>query len=375
MILSNAFVSDPRVEKEAVALVGAGWDVTVLAWDREGDAPSSELRRGIRIERFGPRARHGGGLANGPLYRAFWAEATERALALEPDVVHCHDLDTAPAGLGVLRGSSGPRLRLVLDFHELYRESNMVPQRGLAGLAARGAVRWVERRAIPAADAVLVANPGTMGYYERFSPRGEILAIENAPELTRFRPRGGPAPERPFTVGFMGQKRYIEGLRLLMDVVQAQPDVAAFLAGGGTAAAEVAELASRRERVDVSGAFTYEELPALYERCDCVYAVYDAGLGNVRTLFPVKVMEAMACELPVIVAAGTWVGEYVVEHGIGLAVEPGDAGSLAEAVAALKDDPGARADMGRRGRAIVEAGLNWEAVASRLVAAYDRLRP
>ena len=39
MLLTNDFVSDPRVEKEAVALIGAGWDVTVLAWDRAGTAP------------------------------------------------------------------------------------------------------------------------------------------------------------------------------------------------------------------------------------------------------------------------------------------------------------------------------------------------
>lgn len=35
MLLSNGFSPDPRVYKEAVTLVKNGYEVIILAWDRE----------------------------------------------------------------------------------------------------------------------------------------------------------------------------------------------------------------------------------------------------------------------------------------------------------------------------------------------------
>ena len=43
MLLSNAFRPDPRVLKEARSLAEAGYEVTVIAWDREGKYPAAEL--------------------------------------------------------------------------------------------------------------------------------------------------------------------------------------------------------------------------------------------------------------------------------------------------------------------------------------------
>jgi succinoglycan biosynthesis protein ExoL len=157
--------------------------------------------------------------------------------------------------------------------------------------------------------------------------------------------------------------------------VSAVEGTVALLAGGGTGAEEVARRAAAVPSVRVSGPFTYDDLPGLYTDCDCVYAVYDARLGNVRTLFPVKMMEAMACALPVIVAQGTWAGDYAREHGVGLSVPPNDVRALQAALRTLMDDASAAAEMGRRGRAIVEGGLNWPAAAGRLLGAYEGFRP
>jgi glycosyltransferase involved in cell wall biosynthesis len=88
---------------------------------------------------------------------------------------------------------------------------------------------------------------------------------------------------------------------------------------------------------------------------------------------PVKVMEGMACGLPVIVSEGTWVAGYVEREGIGVAVDPADPFAVEAAIVQLKDDPARTAEMGERGRAIVEATLNWEAAARRLVSAYEAL--
>ncbi|MBN2840847.1 MAG: glycosyltransferase [Coriobacteriia bacterium] len=374
MVVTNPVVSDPRVEKEAAALVGAGYAVTVLAWDRAAEAPATEDRAGVRIERLGPTGPYGGGPKSLPLFREFWRRATARALEIGPAVMHCHDLDTASVGLAVVRRSAQP-VRLVLDMHELYRDSKMVPQRGLVGFAARTVVRIVERRAFTTADVIVVANPGTVEYYGRLGFDAKVVVVENAPDHELFRPRAPGGSGGRIVVGYFGQKRYADGLLLLIDVVARRPRLGALLAGGGTGAEVVEKAAHGVESIEVSGRFSYTDLPDLYRRCDVVYAVYDVVLGNVRTLFPVKVMEAMACALPMIVASGTWAGEYVERHGLGLAVAAGDREALEAALDALMADPEEAAAMGRRGREIVEAGLNWESASARLLEMYARLDP
>jgi glycosyltransferase involved in cell wall biosynthesis len=371
MVVTNDAVSDPRVEKEGTALVAAGFEVIVLAWDRSGEAPAVEERLGLRIERLGPRAPYGGGLRSLLLFRSFWAGASARAHELVPAIVHCHDLDTAVVGLRVLR--SRPATKLVVDHHELYRETRMVPQHGLVGVLARGLVDALDRRAARAASLVVVSVPSFEARYERWAP-GRVVVVENAPDAGLFRPRTTPRPDRPFTVGYVGQKRYAASLMMLMAIVQRHDDLAALLAGGGTAAEEVDRIGEKMTRVEVAGRFVYADLPAYYERCDAVFGVYDADVGNIRAAFPVKVMEGMACGLPVVVNAGTWIGDYVTRHGIGIAVDGSDAAAVEAALVRLKDKPAEAAAMGASGRALVESGLSWGIVSERLVAAYQKLR-
>jgi glycosyltransferase involved in cell wall biosynthesis len=369
MIASGDGLADPRIAKEAGALVGAGYEVVVLAWDRAGARPPALERDGWRVESLGPRARHGAGVRNVPGYIRFWRDAARRAAELAPDVLHCHNLDTVPAALRAgKRASRTPRL--VLDFWEIYRESRAIPQRGAAGLVARSAARVLERRSIPSADLVITVVSGQVYYYEELGAR-RIAVVENAPDLERYSPVDRESEE--FVVSFIGQKRWVPSLLTLMRAVQPHPAIRVLLVGGGPAADEIAQLAAPMERVEVRGRVSPEEIPALYHQCDAVYACYDASLLNWRTSLPVKAMEAMASGLPVIVTKGTWMGEFVEEHRLGYAVDDSDVNDVERALRALESDRVAAREMGRRGREIAERELNWQAAADRLVRAYAGL--
>lgn len=369
MVASGAGTADPRIAKEATALVGAGYDVTVLAWDRAGSEPSRIENSGWRIEHLGPRARHGGGLRNLGKYRPFWREAARRAVALAPDALHCHNLDTVPVALAALP-KVRPRPRLVLDFWEIYRHSRALPQSGIAGFVARAAARWLERRSIPVADLVITVGEAQVPYYEALGARSIVL-VENAPRLEDYEVVERDEPD--FVVGFIGQKRWVPSLVSLMQAIQPHPDMRALLVGGGVAEAEVARIAQGMERVEVRGRVEPAEIPELYKRCDAVYACYDPQLLNWRTAYPVKAMEAMACGLPLIVTKGTYAGDYVERQGLGYAVDDKDPQDVERALVSLARDRAAARQMGRRGRIIAERELNWGAASGRLVAAYDAL--
>lgn len=371
MIVSNDCVSDPRVEKEAAVLAASGRAVTIVAWNRSGSAPQTETRGDVVIRRVGPAAAYGGGLKSLPQFREFWGNAARLVIEMRPDIVHCHDLDTAIPGMRVL--DACPAARLVLDFHELYRDASMVPQRGFVGVVARALVDRLERKAIARASLVFVANPGTLEHYRALA--GErAMAIENAPDAEMFRP-ASTRPERPFTVGYIGSKRYLRGLLALIDIVKRHPDMHALLAGGGIAEKRVEEAAAGEERIVTSGAFRYADIPQYYERIDASWVLYDAELGNVKTSFPVKVMESMACGLPVIVYAKTWTGDFVERNGVGIAIDPADPCAGEAALVRLKDEPGLAARMGRRGREIVERELSWQRVTEKILGAYSTLPP
>ncbi len=77
-----------------------------------------------------------------------------------------------------------------------------------------------------------------------------------------------------------------------------------------------------------------------------------------RDGMPVSLAEAMAMELPVIATDIVGIGE-LVQPGVGILVPERDAVALAEALQAIQSaSPSARAEMGRRGRALVDAEFN-----------------
>jgi len=250
--------------------------VFIVAWDRSGTASERENRDGFVIHRVGPRAEYGGGLRSIRRFAGFWREAAAHVLTLGPDVIHSHDTDAIVPGLRALRALRGRRANpaFVVDFHELYRASRMMPQGILTGVLARVAVDTLERQAIEEAALVIVANEGVLPHYRAAGADERLLFVPNTPDADLFRPLACDTDEHKFTVTFIGRKRYPRTLKVLADAIQPYPDMEARLIGGGPDAAAVEEIAAGHERVVASGPVPYEAIPAYYcvcRRCDAVY--------------------------------------------------------------------------------------------------------
>lgn len=52
MLVSSPLLTDPRVYNEAQSLINASYEVTVLAWDREKNAPEHQVLDGIDVFRM-----------------------------------------------------------------------------------------------------------------------------------------------------------------------------------------------------------------------------------------------------------------------------------------------------------------------------------
>lgn len=89
--------------------------------------------------------------------------------------------------------------------------------------------------------------------------------------------------------------------------------------------------------------------------------------------FGVSVIEACACEKPVVVSSVGGLPE-VVEHGVtGLVVPPRDPEQTARAIEQLVRDPDLRARMGKSGRKRVSAIYNWTDNVRQTIDIYDEL--
>src|ERR1035437_8867236 len=93
MLLTNAYDPDPRVRQEALALIGMGCRVRLLAWDRDLKAPATALMEGVEVERVYLSSAHGRGTTQIFFYACLYLKMLWRGLRTPFDVVHCHDLD------------------------------------------------------------------------------------------------------------------------------------------------------------------------------------------------------------------------------------------------------------------------------------------
>ena len=120
------------------------------------------------------------------------------------------------------------------------------------------------------------------------------------------------------------------------------------------------------ENVHFAGSVSGEAKDDLLRRAAAlVLPSYSENFGNV-------VLEAMAVGTPVVVTPEVGLAAEVERSGAGV-VTSNDPPTLAAALRALLADPVRRAEMGRRGRAAVEARYTWEHVAVQMEELYARL--
>jgi glycosyltransferase involved in cell wall biosynthesis len=113
-------------------------------------------------------------------------------------------------------------------------------------------------------------------------------------------------------------------------------------------------------------------IPELFGAADCGLAVLKA-IPLFATTYPNKVFDYMAAAKPVVLAIDGPIREVVERAGAGLAVPPGDAQAMAQAVRRLADDPELRRRMGQQGRECVKGGFDRRQLAEQMEAVFTEL--
>ena len=386
MLVHAYYEEDPRVRREAEALVAAGRRVVVYALRQPGSATRERLA-GVEVRRLDIRRHQGAPLSRYLVeYVGFFARA---GVALTRDhrreryaVVQVHSLPDFLVGAALpLRLSGVP---VILDLHEAMPDFFRHRFPRAANPVAHRALLLQERISLGLADAVLTVNDA-LG--ERLLglglPARKLTIIRNAPSLARFDPAQHAL--RPFMADGTLRLVYAGALsptyeldvaiRAIAVLAGTRPGLPVAFEVYGRDFGEVALTGLARElgvadRVHLAGRIPLEEVPA-------AIAAADIGLAPTRrnpfTEFSLstKLLEYMAMGKPA-VATRLPLVERSFAGGEVVAYEPGDPADLAATILRLVDHPEERATQVAVASARV-AELSWELEATRYLALVEEV--
>lgn len=297
----------------------------------------------------------------------FFARLLRQVRRSRPDVLHAM-LDSSTGAWGRLAGVVAGVPAIVQSDRSIVEEGTSTHFRLRPFLDGR------TKRFLPNAHAIAerLTRSGV--------PAERITVVPSGVDLGRFDPDAVHGSGRfrrrqgDVVAGFVGRFHAVKRIDLLLRAVASLPDGARpdrlVLAGDGPEAPAVREQVAAdpwlREHVELLGTCT--DVPAFLAEID--YLILSSEVEGA----PNAVIEAMAMRKPVVATRVSDVPTIVGETGS--LAEPGDADSLAAAIAAMQAlSSEARAERGAAARLRVEREYDVKVVAERFWDAHRRLLP
>ncbi len=217
-------------------------------------------------------------------------------------------------------------------------------QIGYKEVVRRGLI-FIEKMITKKIELLILTSPYFWdAYYSRFIDEDKYFFMPNVPSRELFSNYKKAEPNKKIVIGYVGFIRYKKQILQLIDAVKDHKEAFEILiAGEGPDACEIKTYIQNNnvsDFVKITGAYDYtKDILNIYGKVDIVYSVYDIAYENVKLALPNKLYEAIVCELPIIVAKQTELEKFVVNNGIGWAVDDNRVESLKELLHHLKNNP------------------------------------
>jgi glycosyltransferase involved in cell wall biosynthesis len=357
---------DARIfHKECRTLARAGYSVTLIA-----QHAGRETVDDVRIEPL-PRADGRVDRLRRLQWRALQLAARERA-----DVYHVHDAELLPLALIM---ATVWRKRVVYDMHELNSQDLTARMTRGREAMSRALELALEGPTLRAFDLVVFA---TQSLGEAVATAAPSVTLNNFPSLEdgeRVR-RAIDWSDKEFDVLHMGSVTPPR-MSFMLDVARAtaarHPDLRWLFLGVPPATARwVADNydASFLDRhIVLRGKVPHVEALEYVQRTRIGFS-YHPPLRRFEIALPMKVLEYMLMEIPVVTTAMLELRRYLEDGEDAVLVDSQQAADYATAVASLLGDPSRARRIGRQGRDTVTERVNWErSEAPKLLEAYQRV--
>lgn len=359
-----------------------GHRVDVFTTDLHGSAGNGAAHAYGRVHRIRTRGRYG----SLPFAASFVSRgAREIRRTSESDGIDLLHVHSAYASLGVI----GRRLRAVRapKVFSLYSPNF----RMLPGHDHRGGTRRFARRALEAFDAVLVpsdhlrARAVAAGIptdaIVKLPPALDPSMLRDLPSRDDARRQLGLPGEAPVVL-FLGNYSPWKGVEDLLRAMQAVrrrfPEALLLTAWGepyewsGNRRETILGLvASLRLEEAIRHVGIVEDVRIVLRAADVLVSPFHCTCKVLD--YPLSILEAMACERPVIATRVGGVPEILADGARGRVVEPQDVAGLEAGIDGVLSDPEGSRELGLRAAHWARAQFRPEAVLRRLDAVYVRL--
>jgi glycosyltransferase involved in cell wall biosynthesis len=231
---------------------------------------------------------------------------------------------------------------------------------------------FLERFLYGRADRLVVNSPGFFSHLEsRGAKKEKIILIRNGVDPAMFDPasegtdfRARYSLEKKFVALYAGAHGISNDLTVLLEaaeLLKGDPRIRFLLVGDGKEKPNLVLLATERKLDNVLflPPVAKHDMAGVLAASDCGIAILKS-IPLYGTTFPNKVFDYMAAGRPVVLAIDGVIRKVVEDARAGVAVPPGNARALADAVRGLADDPAAARKMGARGRKVVERDFSRE---------------
>ena len=241
----------------------------------------------------------------------------------------------------------------------------------------------MEKLALNSADKVVTLSQAMKKLIKSWGVEGsKVHVIPNAVDTERFSPLVVDKqlreqwPVDGFVIGFIGSITPYEGLLDLVAAVKllrnAGIKVSLVVAGAGPFEDDLKQAIKGLGYIYYAGRIPHTDVNKWYGSFDC--CAYPRKNDVVcRYVPPMKVLEAMAMEKPVIVSDLPPLTEMVIHQETGLVCQPDNPASLAECLKQLVNDKQLSATLAKNSRLWVEKNRTWKQNGERYMEMYSSI--
>ena len=386
MLLSKPDLDDGRVRRQAEAAASAGHEVTVLSkLQKKRNYPKQEICKGVLYRRVKYSRYKYPILRKLPMTRRITGSTLRYVRDIEPDIIHAHDLETLPIAVrlsGRLGGRSRKSPKVLYDSHELNVDLVM-PNR--SELKTRY-LKWLERKFIKNADAVVTVSEGIADYLETEYGIRRPTLVMNAPAVDmgrnasvpvrKLREEIGLPPDVPLAV-YTGYRNRGRGLERLVSAMALVPGL--HLAFVGMAVkdiddrlAAIADGCGNSDRLHLLPPVPHGIVSPYIATADfALMPYYDPCLTN-QYAMPNKLFEAVFAGLPVVTSRLEELSRFIGRTDTGVVTNMENDADIAASMKLMSEERKSRR-LSADKVAELTREFGWDVQAGRLLATYDQM--
>jgi len=357
---------DTRVYREAIALIKAGYEVTVFCWSRRLEKYETKWeveKDGIKVVRVFEDL-DGSFFSKVKSFKQALKKLEEKVRMYEPDLIHAHDLEILDVAVNIKKNTG---TKIIFDSHEDWPMMERVQNWFIGKYYERK-----QKKLIGKVDALLTVSDelalrlggGTVLY------NSELLETVNKPVLhDRFGLDG-------IVAGYIGALRR-PILEELLDAASKVNALSVLIVGGppkgqsgySNMIEELEEVAvAKGANAKFTGPLPYSMMNECYAACDILMVGHYVDERLRDYALPKKLLDAMAYKVPAIVGPYEARQKIVERYECGIVTK-----DWAEALTTLANDRELREEMGEKGYKAFKMNYSWELQEKKMLNVYDDL--